>query len=225
MMANLCCFFWISGDAITSLQLLPCCSPSRPVLVSSAKDNKVKLWDLTTSSCSATLKLPVSCQQLLPGFSLGPCLAATARGVGVLVLDPRSPNPVARLPTPHGRVTCGAAHGGLVAAATGHRAFVWDVRQVSPGVTSSVTGSSPGVTSSCPWGRSSSTSSSSSSSSCETVKPLFKVSLPRNQQIAHLHLDRLKLVAATGQVLLHCGSSMGVWSLEEGKQLANLSCT
>jgi WD40 repeat protein len=210
--------------------MLPSCSPSHPYLVSAARDSKVKLWDLTTRSCSATLKLPVPCQQLLPGFDLGPCLAATTPGIGVLVLDPRSPNPVARLPTPHGRVTCAVAHQGLVAAATGHRAFAWDVRQVSSGVTSSVvTGASLGTSSdggwgggsSCRWGR----SGGSSSRSCETLKPLFKVALPRNQQIAHLHLDRLKLVAATGQVLLHCGSSMGVWSSEDGRQLANLSCT
>lgn len=190
-----------AGAAITALA--PCPTSPTTHLLTTAAEPKAKLWDLAASSCAATFKLPRPCSQILKGFECGPCVAAAAPGVGLLLLDPRAPGGVVTwLMTPRGRVHAAAAHGSLLAAASRSSVQVWDARQLPTNTTRS---SSGGGQQGCP--------------------ALYRLTTPGGWTVNRLLVDRVKVVAATSAVVLHAHSSIAVWGLPEGRLVNQLSCT
>jgi WD40 repeat protein len=183
------------------------------MLASSSRDGRIKLWDLNSQSCVSTWKPSSSSVSLIPGQTLGNVVAAVA-GADLALVDLRSNTSAAfkiinaLKPPGSGRpvaISCSAAHGSMFALGGRRAVQVWDVRKLSS---------------------SSSSSSSHAGQGCKpNCQPVFSSRLPLDQPVTALHLDRVKLVAATSRVTLHSGGSVTVWSLPSGAMVQQLSCS
>lgn len=99
------------------------------------------------------------------------------------------------LPWPSQPLNTAAVKGFIIAAGGREGVRAWDVR------------------------RAASSSSISAGGSGGSKRLLLSGCLPNKAHVSHLHLDSLKLVAASSQTKLHSAAGIAVWSLPDGNRL------
>lgn len=109
---------------------------------------------------------------------------------------------------PSGSIKAAAAHDTYLAAACSKGIRAWDLRFCNSS------------------GNASSSTNNSSNSNSSRSGLLFVRRMPDSAQpVCQLHLDRVKLVAASSAALLHSPGGIAVWSMPGGKLLQQLSST